>query len=146
MAERALIIVVDDESDALAAILDALTRRISADYRVVPLSLAVLCFSRRLQSKEENEEIALVIADQRMPEMTGRDFLGARPFNRPDSQTGAVDRMGRSRSIAYDTSSLCSRKSTITSTNRGPRGKSIYTRLLASSWRNGRGFTAQEWS
>ena len=28
------------------------------------------------KSKEENEEIALVIADQRMPEMTGRDFLG----------------------------------------------------------------------
>ena len=36
MAERALIVVVDNESDALAAMLDALTRRFGADYRVMP--------------------------------------------------------------------------------------------------------------
>jgi hypothetical protein len=35
MAQRAVIIIVDDESDALAAMLDALTRRFGADYRVV---------------------------------------------------------------------------------------------------------------
>ena len=44
MAERALIIVVDNESDALAAMLDALTRRFDADYRVVPY-LSQLPFS-----------------------------------------------------------------------------------------------------
>lgn len=75
MAERALIIVVDDESDALAAMLDALTRRFGADYRVVPYLSPCSALVGVRKSKEENEEIALVIADQRMPEMTGRDFL-----------------------------------------------------------------------
>ena len=45
MAERASIIVVDDESDALAAMLDALTRRCGA------LSLAGFGFSRRSQEQ-----------------------------------------------------------------------------------------------
>jgi thioredoxin reductase (NADPH) len=75
MAERALIIVVDDESDALAAMLDALTRRFGADYRVVPYLSSCAALAGVRKSKEENEEIALVIAAQRMPEMTGREFL-----------------------------------------------------------------------
>src|SRR5215471_12978460 len=76
MAERASIIVVDDQSDALAAILDALTRRFGADYRVVPYLSPYSALAGVRKSKEENDEIALVIADQRMPEMTGREFLG----------------------------------------------------------------------
>ena len=36
MAERAAIVVVDDEPAALADMLDALTRRFGADYRVLP--------------------------------------------------------------------------------------------------------------
>ena len=75
MAERALIIVVDNESDALAAMLDALTRRFGADYRVVPYLSSCDALAGVRKSKEENEEIALVIAAQRMPEMTGREFL-----------------------------------------------------------------------
>src|SRR6516162_4842773 len=76
MAERAQIIVVDDQSDALAAMLDALTRRFGADYRVVPYLSPCSALAGIRKSKEENEEIALVIADQRMPELTGREFLG----------------------------------------------------------------------
>jgi thioredoxin reductase (NADPH) len=76
MAERASIIVVDDESDALAAMLDALTRRFGADYRVVPYLSPGSALAGVRKSSEENEEVALVIADQRMPEMTGREFLG----------------------------------------------------------------------
>ena len=75
MAERAAIIVVDDESDVLAAMLDALTRRFGADYRVVPYLSPCSALAGVCKSKEENEEIALVIADQRMPEMNGREFL-----------------------------------------------------------------------
>ena len=75
MAERAVIIVVDDESSVLAAMLDALTRRFGADYRVAPYLSPCSALADVCKSKEENEEIALVIADQRMPEMTGREFL-----------------------------------------------------------------------
>ena len=76
MRERPLIIVVDDESDALAAMLDALTRRFGGDYQVVSYLSARAALDMVIKSKQENEEIALVIADQRMPDMPGREFLG----------------------------------------------------------------------
>jgi thioredoxin reductase (NADPH) len=78
MAERPVIMVVDDEPDALAAMLDALARRFGGDYRVIPQLSASAALDAITKIKEENEEeqIALVIADQRMPEMTGREFLG----------------------------------------------------------------------
>jgi len=76
MAERPVIMVVDDEPDALAAMLDALTRRFGGDYRVIPDLSPRAALDAVAKIKEENEEIALVIADQRMPEMTGREFLG----------------------------------------------------------------------
>jgi thioredoxin reductase (NADPH) len=76
MAERPVIMVVDDEPDALAAMLDALTRRFGGDYRVIPHLSAGAALDAVAKIKEENEEIALVIADQRMPEMMGREFLG----------------------------------------------------------------------
>ena len=76
MPERPVIMVVDDEPDALAAMLDALSRRFGGDYRVVPHLSARAALGAVAKIKEEKEEIALVIADQRMPEMTGREFLG----------------------------------------------------------------------
>ena len=76
MDEKPAIIVVDDESDALAAIRDALTRRFGGDYRILPHASACAALEGVCSIKEKGEEIALVIADQRMPEMPGRDFLG----------------------------------------------------------------------
>lgn len=76
MAERPVIMIVDDEPDALAAMLDALTRRFGGDYRVVPHLSPRAALAAVPKIKEGNEEIALIIADQRMPEMTGREFLG----------------------------------------------------------------------
>lgn len=75
MAERPLIVVVDDEPSALAAMLDALTRRFGTDYRIVPHLSASDALRAISASKEHGEEIALVIADQWMPEMTGTEFL-----------------------------------------------------------------------
>ena len=65
--------VVDDEPAALAAMLDALTRRFGADYRIVPHLSAPAALAAVSKTKEDGEEIALVIADQWMPEMTGND-------------------------------------------------------------------------
>jgi thioredoxin reductase (NADPH) len=76
MAERPAIVVVDDEPNALAALLEALTRRFAGDYRVLPYLSARAALAAITKIKEEKEEIALIIADQRMPEMTGREFLG----------------------------------------------------------------------
>jgi thioredoxin reductase (NADPH) len=75
MAERPAIVVLDDEPAALAAMLDALTRRFGADYRIVPHLSARAALDAVSNMKRDGEEIALVIADQWMPEMTGTDFL-----------------------------------------------------------------------
>jgi thioredoxin reductase (NADPH) len=76
MAERPVIMAVDDEPTALAAMLDALTRRFGGDYRIVPHLSAPVALDAVSKIKADGEEIALVIADQWMPEMTGNEFLG----------------------------------------------------------------------
>lgn len=66
---------VDDERQELAALHDALFRRFSGDYRVVshPSPSAALDDLKRI--KASGERVALVIADQWMPEVTGSEFL-----------------------------------------------------------------------
>lgn len=76
MPERPVIIVVDDEPDVLSCLLDALTRRFGGDYRVISYLSAKASLDAICKFKDANEDVALIIADQWMPEMTGRDFLG----------------------------------------------------------------------
>jgi thioredoxin reductase (NADPH) len=76
MDARPVIIVVDDEPEALTQMLDALNRRFGGDYRIVPHLSGQAVLDALTSLKEEGEEIALVIADQWMPEMTGNDLLG----------------------------------------------------------------------
>jgi thioredoxin reductase (NADPH) len=76
MLERPVILVVDDEPTALASMLDALTRRFGGDYRVEPHLSAQSALDAVSRLKTDGEEIALVIADQWMPDMTGNEFLG----------------------------------------------------------------------
>ncbi len=76
MLARPVIMIVDDEPEALSALLNALARRFGADYRVAS-HLSVRSALEELQKiKAEGEDVALVVADQWMPEATGIDFLG----------------------------------------------------------------------
>ncbi|MDE2345712.1 MAG: response regulator, partial [Gammaproteobacteria bacterium] len=76
MAERPAICIVDDDPEALAAMLNALARRFGGDYHVVSHLSPLAALKAIGKLAQESEELALVIADQRMPEMTGREFLG----------------------------------------------------------------------
>ena len=76
MGDRPVIVVVDDEPTALAGLLDALSRRFGADYRVVPFLSAREGLEGLTRIQKEGEEIALVVSDQWMPEMQGNEFLG----------------------------------------------------------------------
>jgi thioredoxin reductase (NADPH) len=74
-ATRPAFLVVDDDIEIAAALEEALNRRFGADYEIIAESspergLAVLARLRDL-----DEQVAVVIADERMPEMTGVDFL-----------------------------------------------------------------------
>jgi thioredoxin reductase (NADPH) len=76
MADRPAIVVVDDEPTALAAILEALTRRFGGDYRLESHLSPDMALEAVSRLKADGEEIALVIADQWMPGMTGDELLG----------------------------------------------------------------------
>jgi thioredoxin reductase (NADPH) len=76
MHERPVIAIVDDDPAILGQLLDAINRRFSADYLVVPYLSARVALEQLARRKAEGQEIALVIADQWMPEMTGSELLG----------------------------------------------------------------------
>ena len=76
MADLPAIILVDDEPSELEAMLDAMNRRFGGDYRVIPRLSASAALDTATKIKEERKEIALVVADQWMPEMNGNELLG----------------------------------------------------------------------
>ena len=65
--ERSRILVVDDEE----AILETMTYTFEDDYQVLTATSA----SQALDLLEQDGPVAVVISDQRMPEMTGVEFL-----------------------------------------------------------------------
>lgn len=86
MVTRPVIMVVDDEPQALSPLLDALARRYGGDYRVVSHLSARAALDELRRIKAADEPVALLIADQWMPEMTGIDFLGDAHRIHPDAQ------------------------------------------------------------
>jgi thioredoxin reductase (NADPH) len=75
MADRPAIVILDDEPVALSALLDALARRFGGDYRVVSHLDPHACLRGLEGMRSSGEEVALVISDQWMPAMTGREVL-----------------------------------------------------------------------
>jgi thioredoxin reductase (NADPH) len=75
MLARPVILVVDDEPSVLAPLRDALERRFGADYRIVAHASASSALDAIVAMKSGGEEVALVIADQWMPEMKGLELL-----------------------------------------------------------------------
>jgi len=72
---KPVILVVDDEAASLEAMSGALTRRYREDYRVVPHASPRAALDDLERLKSDGERVALLIADQWMPEMTGAEFL-----------------------------------------------------------------------
>lgn len=74
-ASRPLIVIVDDRPHGLSALLDAIARRYGGDYRVIPHLSAHAALEDLARAKHDNKDVALVIADQWMPEMPGVELL-----------------------------------------------------------------------
>jgi thioredoxin reductase (NADPH) len=66
---------VDDEQPMLAAMQTALERRYSADYKIVTHHDHQSALKELEKMKSDGEQVALIIADQWMPGMTGVDLL-----------------------------------------------------------------------
>src|SRR4051794_37060703 len=83
---KPVLLAVDDDAAVLRGIERDLRKRYAENYRVVraesgPAALDVL---RQLQLR--NEPIALLLADQRMPEMNGVEFLEKAMHLFPDAK------------------------------------------------------------
>lgn len=64
------IVAVDDETDARERIVGALERRYGADYRIAGYASASSALEALARMREEGEAVAVVLADQWMPEAT----------------------------------------------------------------------------
>ncbi|MFO7654575.1 MAG: FAD-dependent oxidoreductase [Candidatus Krumholzibacteriia bacterium] len=75
MPTRPVILIVDDSLTSSTAMLNAVSRRFGADYRIASHRSARDALADLAMIRAEGEQVALLIADQWMPEMTGREFL-----------------------------------------------------------------------
>jgi thioredoxin reductase (NADPH) len=72
---KPVILTVDDEPQVLNAIERDLRQRFSAEYRILKSGSGKEALQTVRDLKKRNSPVALLLVDQRMPEMSGTDFL-----------------------------------------------------------------------
>src|SRR6516164_866897 len=72
---KPVLVVVDDEDASLQALARELESRYGAHYRVVSGSSAEVALARLVELKAAGADVPLVLADQRMPGMSGTELL-----------------------------------------------------------------------
>jgi thioredoxin reductase (NADPH) len=78
---KPLILTVDDDPVVLKTVERDLRTRYSRDYRIVSINLGTAALDYLKKMQAQNENVALLLVDQRMPQMTGVEFLvQARPL------------------------------------------------------------------
>jgi thioredoxin reductase (NADPH) len=70
-----VMIVVEDDSNVRALIREELQRRYGSDYRVTCEKSPLAALEKLEALHEAGEQVALILADQWVPELTGREFL-----------------------------------------------------------------------
>jgi thioredoxin reductase (NADPH) len=72
---RTTIVAVDDDRAVLASVERDLRQKYGRDYRIVKAESGAVALDLANEVKRRNEAIALFVVDQRMPQMTGVEFL-----------------------------------------------------------------------
>ena len=80
------IIIVDDDSQVLRSIQRDIRNEYRNDYRISATESAIEAIELIKELKLKNETLALIISDQRMPEMEGVAFLGKAKEIYPDAK------------------------------------------------------------
>ncbi|MDX1992152.1 MAG: FAD-dependent oxidoreductase [bacterium] len=86
MATKPVILSVDDDASVLSAISRDLRKRYGENYRIVRADSGMAALDALRELKQRSEPVALFLVDQRMPQMSGVEFLTeAIPFY-PDAK------------------------------------------------------------
>src|SRR5262249_45774306 len=72
---KPVILTVDDDPQVLRAVERDLRHKYARDYRVVRAESGAQALASLEQLRERGDPVALLVVDQRMPEMTGVQFL-----------------------------------------------------------------------
>ncbi|MGH9607088.1 MAG: FAD-dependent oxidoreductase [Terracidiphilus sp.] len=72
---RPILLAVDDDVSVLEAVVQDLRRQYGAEYRVIRAGGGQAALDTLTQLKAREETVALIVSDQRMPGMTGVEFL-----------------------------------------------------------------------
>ncbi len=72
---KPILLAIDDDTSVLEAVVDDLRKHYGRDYRIVRAASGGAALDICRQLKERKEIVALFLSDQRMPGMTGVDFL-----------------------------------------------------------------------
>ena len=72
---RPILLAVDDDVNVLEAVVQDLRRQYGAEYRVMRAAGGQAALDTLSQVKAREEPVALLLSDQRMPGMSGVQFL-----------------------------------------------------------------------
>ncbi len=97
---RPLIVVVDDEVESLDQLADELRRRYAADYRIVADTSSARALKTIQDACVRGTAVALVLADQWMPDTTGIELLSQVHAVAPEAKRGVLIDWGDAASTA----------------------------------------------
>src|SRR5688572_10976996 len=83
---RPTLLTVDDDPDVLRAVERDLRRKYGGEFRVIRAESGRTALEALEQLKGRGDPVAMIIADQRMPEMTGVEFLERARTTYPDAK------------------------------------------------------------
>lgn len=83
---KPVILAVDDDPEVLNAVDRDLRAHFRPDYRVIKVGSGRQAIEATMQLKQRGSSIALFLVDERMPEMTGTQFLGEAIKLYPDAR------------------------------------------------------------
>ena len=86
MASKPIILTVDDEPQVLNAIERDLRRHYRNEYRIIKVGSGAEAVEVVVQLKQRGDPVALFLADQRMPHLSGTEFLAEARKLYPDAR------------------------------------------------------------
>src|SRR5260370_4828921 len=86
MANKPVILAVDDDPEVLRAIDRDLRHQYGGKFRVLRADGGARALEILKQLKQRNEPLALLVSDQRMPHMSGVEFLESARVLFPDAK------------------------------------------------------------